>query len=105
MSMDDLNGLNVGDLIYNEDHTELFIVELFTFERSANVGEDPYILGRRIIVGDKSILIDSKQTHVSIHGSRRFTQSDVSAMITRHLEEYNNKLQGLGELYKMAGPE
>jgi hypothetical protein len=106
MSTDDLNGLNVGDLIYNEHQQAMFIIELFEFERPfPGADEVPHILGIRVIVGEKSIKFDAAQVRISIHGSRCVTKADVSAMIINHIEQLNDKIQALSSLYKLAGAE
>lgn len=104
MLSDDLNGLNVGDLIYNEHRKEMFIIGLFKFERpNANVEDSPYILGHRVTIGASKVEVDQEPVTVSIHGSHCVTGKEVNEMILKTLTDNNNRVKVLQELANMCG--
>ena len=110
MSSDDLNGLTVGDLIYNESRKEMFIIGLFRFEqlhsyadpKPNNVEETPYIEGYKVTVGAGKIDVDQDFVNVSIHGSRCVTGKEINEMILKTLADSNNRVKALQELANMT---
>jgi len=101
----DLNGLSVGDLIYNTNREAMFVITRFLFEHPSGDEQDehPYFLGAQVTVGERSIEVCEEYVNVTVQGSKRVTQAEVSEMVKKHVEASNNKVLALQELATMAG--
>jgi hypothetical protein len=100
----DLNGLHVGDVIYNKYRDGMFIIQQFEFERILTNPSvpHPYILARQITFDERGIKYSVDDVKVSLHGSQLLTRERVHQMIVDHTEQASAKLDALRELASMT---
>ena len=105
MSTDDLNGLKVGDLIWNDHQKSYFIIKHFAFEKCYSFADEhPYIVGVPVFVSLAGTdILQHFEQKIALHGSKRVTAGEIGHMMADQSQLSDLRMKALQQFLELTG--